>query len=297
MNRSSTRSRLIASAASLALAAVLLAPAAANADALPLYIGDPTANEKVASGIFLSLGEGNVKGSLSLAAEKRWGNDYMHARYYSPNLGRFLSVDPVGGTVGSSQSWNRYAYVENNPVNLTDPTGKVPVIPIIIGVIGGLLGAEWGGTPTGPDDPVMTDPAYQNNGYAMAECTLAGVAVGIAVDQMVSSHETPELAPSDESPSGTKPGRDNAPRSTLPRDDQGNYLSDPDASGGHTTLGERKGHDGVTYTQGATFDENGEFQGRTDVHDHSRGDHPNPHFHEATGTNSVSKEPKKIEVD
>ena len=49
--------------------------------------------------------------------------DFMHARYYSPNLGRFLSVDPVGGTVGSSQSWNRYSYVQNNPVNLTDPTG------------------------------------------------------------------------------------------------------------------------------------------------------------------------------
>ena len=112
------------SAASLALAAVLLAPAAANADALPLYIGDPTAIEKPASGIFCSLGEGNVKLSLTLAAEKRWGNDYMHARYYSPNLGRFLSVDSVGGTVGSSQSWNRYSYVINNPVKLLDPDGR-----------------------------------------------------------------------------------------------------------------------------------------------------------------------------
>jgi RHS repeat-associated protein len=50
--------------------------------------------------------------------------DYMHARYYSPVLGRFLSVDPVGGRIGSSQSWNRYAYVRNNPVNLVDPLGE-----------------------------------------------------------------------------------------------------------------------------------------------------------------------------
>ena len=50
--------------------------------------------------------------------------DYMHARYYSPNLGRFLSVDPIGGTVGSSQSWNRYSYVLNNPLSLIDPDGR-----------------------------------------------------------------------------------------------------------------------------------------------------------------------------
>jgi len=48
----------------------------------------------------------------------------MHARYYSPNLGRFLSVDPIGGTVGSSQSWNRYSYVLNNPLSLIDPDGR-----------------------------------------------------------------------------------------------------------------------------------------------------------------------------
>lgn len=50
--------------------------------------------------------------------------DYMHARYFSPILGRFLSVDPVGGEVGSSQSWNRYSYVLNNPLVMTDPDGE-----------------------------------------------------------------------------------------------------------------------------------------------------------------------------
>jgi len=53
--------------------------------------------------------------------------DFIHARYYSPNLGRFMSVDPVGGTVGSSQSWNRYSYVLNSPVALVDPDGNSPV--------------------------------------------------------------------------------------------------------------------------------------------------------------------------
>src|SRR4029079_16427979 len=49
--------------------------------------------------------------------------DYMHARYYDPNLGRFSSVDPHAGTPAAPQSWNRYAYVPNNPLRFTDPTG------------------------------------------------------------------------------------------------------------------------------------------------------------------------------
>jgi RHS repeat-associated protein len=50
--------------------------------------------------------------------------DYMHARYYSPVLARFLSVDPVMADTSSSQSWNRYSYVINNPVRLVDPNGE-----------------------------------------------------------------------------------------------------------------------------------------------------------------------------
>jgi RHS repeat-associated protein len=50
--------------------------------------------------------------------------DYMHARYSSPTMGRFLSVDPVLGNQTNPQSWNRYAYVMNNPINRNDPDGK-----------------------------------------------------------------------------------------------------------------------------------------------------------------------------
>ena len=59
-----------------------------------------------------------------MSVDTREDLDYMHARYYSPHLGRFLSVDPVGGEIGSSQSWNRYSYVRNNPMNMVDPTGE-----------------------------------------------------------------------------------------------------------------------------------------------------------------------------
>jgi len=49
--------------------------------------------------------------------------DYMHARYYSVSVGRFLSPDPVLGDRRSPQSWNRYTYVKNNPMGWADPGG------------------------------------------------------------------------------------------------------------------------------------------------------------------------------
>ncbi len=49
--------------------------------------------------------------------------DYMHARHYSPHLGRFFSFDPVGGNPRVPQSWNRYAYVMGRPLVYTDPEG------------------------------------------------------------------------------------------------------------------------------------------------------------------------------
>jgi RHS repeat-associated protein len=49
--------------------------------------------------------------------------DYMHARYYNPTVGRFLSVDPLRGDPRSPQSFNRYAYVMNGPVSYVDPNG------------------------------------------------------------------------------------------------------------------------------------------------------------------------------
>lgn len=53
--------------------------------------------------------------------------DDMHARYYSPNLGRFLSVDPITNvqtTLQQPQAWNHYNYVTNNPIGHNDPAGK-----------------------------------------------------------------------------------------------------------------------------------------------------------------------------
>jgi len=49
-----------------------------------------------------------------------------NARFYSTTLGRFASVDPVAGAEGDPQAWNAYAYVRNNPLIYSDPTGMNP---------------------------------------------------------------------------------------------------------------------------------------------------------------------------
>lgn len=50
--------------------------------------------------------------------------DYMHARHYTPHVGRFLQIDQVLGSPESPQSWNRYAYAANDPINFYDPDGR-----------------------------------------------------------------------------------------------------------------------------------------------------------------------------
>ena len=55
--------------------------------------------------------------------------DHMHARNYNPAQGRFLSPDPVLGNLLVPGSWNRYAYVLNNPINFVDPSGLMTCSP------------------------------------------------------------------------------------------------------------------------------------------------------------------------
>lgn len=82
--------------------------------------------------------------------------DYMHARFYNPQLGRFVSTDPANSAIpGKPQSWNQYGYALENPVSIVDPNGQNPVLILVaLGVAGGLIfGAEPANTPTSDHDP------------------------------------------------------------------------------------------------------------------------------------------------
>jgi RHS repeat-associated protein len=52
------------------------------------------------------------------------GLSYFGARYYDPVVGRFMGVDAVGFNPGNLQSFNRYAYANNNPYKYVDPDGN-----------------------------------------------------------------------------------------------------------------------------------------------------------------------------
>lgn len=48
---------------------------------------------------------------------------HMNGRVYDPLLGRMISADPFVPDASDLQSYNRYSYVNNNPLSYTDPSG------------------------------------------------------------------------------------------------------------------------------------------------------------------------------
>ena len=48
---------------------------------------------------------------------------YLRARYYDPQVGRFISRDIKEGDISSPLDMNRYVYCRNNPVKYVDPSG------------------------------------------------------------------------------------------------------------------------------------------------------------------------------
>ena len=55
----------------------------------------------------------------------------MKARWYSPQLGRFIQPDKIIPDPSNPQDLNRYSYVRNSPVKYRDPTGRFPWLAVI----------------------------------------------------------------------------------------------------------------------------------------------------------------------
>lgn len=86
----------------------------------------------------------------------------MHRRY-QVNLSRFAQPDPYDGSYSLTdpQTFNRYAYVNNDPVNFIDPAGLLPSDGQCQGAEcpwGGGGGGFWGGV-----DGISTTAAARAN--------------------------------------------------------------------------------------------------------------------------------------
>jgi len=93
------------------------------------------------------------------------GFDYAVNRYYSSQWGRFLSPDPTYLNVDleAPQSWNMYAYTDNDPANSNDPAGQYkyvcdvyPFLPQCSGI---------GGAGSGSLPPPLSDSDISPNRF------------------------------------------------------------------------------------------------------------------------------------
>ena len=121
----------------------------------------------------LTASSGSVTNPFQYTAresDSETGLEYYRARYYDPNIGRFLTEDPMGFTGGE----NFYKYAVNNPINLRDPQGQLPVW-------GMWCGPNWTGGKFEPYDPAHksqytppwpgeTDTACMHHDICYYEC-------------------------------------------------------------------------------------------------------------------------------
>ena len=69
---------------------------------------------------------GSAPGTFGYAGEQQDAASdlvFMRARYYDPSTGRFITRDPYPAYSGVPATLHRYAYVGNDPINRTDPSG------------------------------------------------------------------------------------------------------------------------------------------------------------------------------
>ena len=87
---------------------------------------------------------GMTQNAYGFAGEQFDGNVgqyYLRARYYDAGVGRFAGRDPFEGDMMQPLSLAKYPYVHGNPVNATDPSGKVVIFEVFTEWLGSTLRA------------------------------------------------------------------------------------------------------------------------------------------------------------
>lgn len=106
---------------------------------------------------------------------------YYKSRYYDPQLGRFIQPDTVVPDAKNLQAYNRYTYVNNNPLKYVDPTGhfwgmfKKIMVAFVVAAIGVAVGVLTAGILPAAMAPLLAGI------IAGAAGGLAGGAIGGAI--------------------------------------------------------------------------------------------------------------------
>ena len=99
----------------------------------------------------------------------------MNGRVYDPELGRFFQADPFVQDPTSAESLNRYAYLMNNPLNGTDPSGYFGIKDVIAIAIPIIAFAACG-----PASGIGGLTALAKGGISIGTAILNAAAVGFA---------------------------------------------------------------------------------------------------------------------
>lgn len=153
-----------------------------------------------------ALGSDARAGFTGHAHDEELGLINMRGRLYDAKLGRFLTPDPFVAAPLRTQGWNRYAYVLNNPLGYTDPSGFQPMYggdgpppPIVVvaptvytlpappsvpsggtGSTGGTGGTGGSPSPSTPNNPGTAQPPTGSMGGAPAATSTYDGSGGIA---------------------------------------------------------------------------------------------------------------------
>ena len=202
-------------------------------------------------------------------------------RYYDPDLGRWLSVDPAGFI----NCYNLYQYNFNNPFSYTDPDGQfVFLIPLLCGSFG--IGA------LGTAAVVIEITTVQAViGTLVTGAAIWGISEGLSsLDHAINERRfRPYMHQDNTADEEAKKKEKNkwrskreythtyAPSRPLPHSENGVHAPDVDVP--HTQLGTNQSENGK-FPQAREYGKDGELVRDIDFTDHGRPNlHANPHQH------------------
>jgi RHS repeat-associated protein len=166
------------------------------------------------------------------------GLSQMQQRYMDPQLGMFLSIDPVTAYEQPVGQFNRYRYANSNPYKFTDPDGQSATLLIPIVVI-----------------PIVVATTYYATTSSEQRADLGNKLESAVRGVFQKSESTPQqpALQGDGSIASEGASGNRFPDRALPTKPSGEPAPDPDAGGPHTQLGQKEGRNGK-YDQAREFD-------------------------------------------